>query len=165
MAYDAFLKLDGVTGESTRKGAEGWISIQSFSWGAANPVSLGAGTGGAGSSKVTISTINIIKQADKSSPLLFQKCCAGTHYPTGSLSIRKAGGSDTGMEYMKIEMTEVFVESIQVSGAAGGDDTPTESVSLAFGSIKETYQPQKVDGTPDSAVIGQWNVKTNSSNV
>jgi type VI secretion system secreted protein Hcp len=165
MAYDAFLKLDGVTGESTRKGAEGWIQIMSFSWGAANPVSLGTGTGGAGSSKVTISTINVIKQTDSSSPLLFQKCCAGTHYPTGIVSIRKASGTDTGLEYFKIEMTEVFVESIQVSGSSGGDDTPTESVSLAFGSIKETYQPQKVDGTPGAAQIGQWNVKTNSSAV
>ena len=32
MAFDAFLKIDGVNGESTRKGFEKQIEIQSFSW-------------------------------------------------------------------------------------------------------------------------------------
>jgi len=34
------------------------------------------------------------------------------------------------------------VESVQWSGSSGGDDTPTESVSFAFGTVKITYNLQ-----------------------
>jgi len=37
MAYDAFLKIEGVEGESTRDKHEGEIEILSFSWGYLEP--------------------------------------------------------------------------------------------------------------------------------
>ena len=33
-AYDAFLKIDTIPGESTAPGHQGWMDIESFSWGA-----------------------------------------------------------------------------------------------------------------------------------
>ena len=36
MAFDAFLKLDGIDGESVPEGYEKWIEVLSFSWGASN---------------------------------------------------------------------------------------------------------------------------------
>ena len=35
-----------------------------------------------------------------------------------------------------------MVESIQWSGSSGGDDTPTESVSIAFAKVKISYSKQ-----------------------
>ena len=46
MAFDAFLKIDGIEGESTDKTHPGEIEIQSFSWGVSNTASGGAGGGG-----------------------------------------------------------------------------------------------------------------------
>ena len=40
MAYDAFLKIDGVTGESQKDKHKGEIELGSFSLGAMNPTSV-----------------------------------------------------------------------------------------------------------------------------
>ena len=161
MAFDAFLKLDGLDGESVRAGFEKWIEIYSFSLGASNPTTIGSGGEGAASGKVVISSFNLMKKTDSTSPNMFQKCCAGKHYPKASVWLNKAGG-DKSISYLKWDFTEVFVDSIQWSGASGGDDTPTESVSLAFGSVNISYTPQKADGSPGSPVIAGWNLKTNA---
>ena len=39
--FDAFLELEGVDGESTRKGFEGMIELDSFDLGALNPSTIG----------------------------------------------------------------------------------------------------------------------------
>ena len=74
MAYDAFLKLDGLTGESQKDGHVGDIDIMSFSWGASNSSSVGTGTG-VSVGKVTVSDFSIMKSTDMVSTVLFQKCC------------------------------------------------------------------------------------------
>lgn len=160
MAFDTYLNLDGIQGESQDSTFKGWIEIFSFSMGASNPATIGSATGGAGAGKVTMSDISLQKLSDAASPLLFQACCSGKHFPKASMILRKAGGKQ--MVYLQYDLTEVFVESIQWSGSTGGDDSPTEAVSLAFGQVSVTYTPQKVDGTPDSAVIAGWDVKANT---
>ncbi|HEY7895263.1 MAG TPA: type VI secretion system tube protein Hcp [Gemmatimonadaceae bacterium] len=161
MAFDAYLNLDGVVGESVRAGFEKWIEIYSFSMGASNPTNIGTTSAGAGAGKVDISSFNFMKKTDSSSPKMFQMCCEGKHFPKASLVLNKAGG-DKSISYLKYDFTEVFVESIQWSGSSGGDDTPAESVSLAFGSVNVTYTPQKPDGTPGSAIIAGWSVQKNA---
>ena len=78
MAIEIFLSIDGISGESQKSGAEGWIEIFSFSNGASNPSSVAFGTG-SGAGKVDLSSISLQKQLDMSSPYLFANCCAGTH--------------------------------------------------------------------------------------
>jgi type VI secretion system secreted protein Hcp len=46
-----------------------------------------------------------------------------------------------------------MVESIQWSGSSGGDDSPTESLSLAFGKCEIEYSMQ--DKTGKMSVAGQ----------
>ena len=41
--------------------------------------------------------------------------------------------------FLKYTFTDVMVESVQWSGSTGGDDTPTESVSLAFAKVAIEY--------------------------
>ncbi len=159
MAFDTFMKIEGVEGEATRAGFEKWIEIYSFSWGASNPVSIGTGTGGAAAGKVSISSFNVMKKTDATSPILFQKCCAGKHFPTATVTLNKASGDDKkALDYLTYEFTEVYVESIQWSGSAGGDDTPTESVSFAFGSVKINYTPQTTTGGAATVIRGSWNL-------
>lgn len=159
MAFDTYLKIESpdLKGESTAKGFEGAIEIYSFSLGASNPVTVGSGTGGMSGGKVSVSSFNLMKKTDKSSPELFMANCTGKHYGKAVVSMRKAGGKQE--EFLTYTFTEVMVESIQWSGSSGGDDTPTESVSLAFGKVEISYKAQKADGTLDSsAVKGQWDL-------
>lgn len=158
MAFDAYLKLDGVDGETVRSGFEKWIEIYSFSWGASNPTSHSGAGMAAG--KVDISGFNVMKKTDSASPQIFMKCCQGSHFKTATMTLNKAGG-EKAIQYLKYEFTELFVDSVQWSGASGGDDTPTESVSFSFSSIKVTYTPQKADGSAGSPVVVGWDVKKN----
>ena len=48
MAFDAFLKIEGIEGESTDKTHPGEIEIGSYSWGVEQPGSVGGGGGGTG---------------------------------------------------------------------------------------------------------------------
>lgn len=157
MAFDAFIKIGDIEGEATRKGFEGQIEIQSFSLGASNPTSIGSG-GGGGSGKASLSSMNVMKITDKASPVLFQSCAQGTHFPKATVTLHKAGG-DEAVDYLKYEMERVYVESIQWSGSSGGDDRPAESLSLAFGKVTVTYIEQTETGAKGSPTVGSWDVQ------
>jgi type VI secretion system secreted protein Hcp len=161
MAFDAFLKVDGVDGETTRKGYEKAIPVISFSWGGSNPATLGV-LGGGGGGKGSLSGLNVMKKADATSPKFYQKCMEGEHIAKASLTLLKAGGKEA-VDFIKYELENVFIDSVQYSGAEGGDDTPTESISISFGKLTYTYTPQNKDGTKGSPVVGQWDITTVSS--
>lgn len=157
MAFDAFIKIPGVDGESKRKGFEKQIEIHSFSLGASNPTTIGTG-GGGGAGKVSVSSFNFMKKSDITSPVLFQACCEGDHYDKVAVTLNKAGGK-APVDFLKYEFEDVYVESVQWSGASGGDDTPAESVSFAFGKISVTYTAQNPDGTKGATKVGQWDLE------
>jgi type VI secretion system secreted protein Hcp len=164
VAFDTFLKLDGLDGESTRKGFEKQIEIYSFSFGASNPTTVGSGTSGMAAGKVSISSFNVMKKTESVSAVLFAKCCVGDHFATANITCNKASGDKAvPLSFLKFDFTEVYVESIQWSGSSGGDDTPTESVSFAFASVKITYTPQTAKGTGGTPIIANWDQTTVSS--
>src|SRR5271157_3887192 len=153
MAFDTYMQIsDGsdVVGEATASGIPtGAFEIFSFSWGASNPTTVGTTGGGLSSGKVAVSSFNVMKKSEKSSPKLFSACCTGQHYKSAQVVMRKAAGTAGKQStFIQYDFTNVMVESIQWSGSSGGDDTPTESVSFAFATVKVTYNLQKSsDGT------------------
>jgi type VI secretion system secreted protein Hcp len=161
MAFDAFLKIDGIEGEATRKGFEKQIDILSFSWGGSNPATIGV-RGGGGGGKGTLSSLNVMRKSDSASPKLFQKMMEGEHIKKATLTLNKAGGK-APVDFIKYELETVYIDSVQTSGSEGGDDAPMESIGLTFGKITFTYTPQKADGTKGSPVVGQWDVTKVSS--
>lgn len=158
MAFDAYLDFGkDIEGESTRKGFEKKIEIYSFSFGVSNPATIGPGSGGAGAGRAMLSSFNCMKATDKASPLLFQACASGKHFPKVTVSLNKAGGDS--VTYLTYEFENCFIESVQWSGSTGGDDRPVESLSIAFGKVTITYNAQAMTGAKDAkAVIGSWDV-------
>jgi len=160
MAFDAFFKLDTITGESTDSKFPGTMEIFNFSLGASNPVTLGSAAGGAGGGKASFQSFSFSKKTDSSSPQLFQACVTGAHLATGTVSLRKAGG--TALVYLTYGIKIAFVESVSWSGSTGGDDSPMEHVSVSFGVLTVDYQPQDKTGAPKGgAVHGGWDVTIN----
>jgi type VI secretion system secreted protein Hcp len=74
--------------------------------------------------------------------------------------LRKAGGKQT--DYIHYDFVEVMIESIQWSGSSGGDDSPSESVSFAYGSLTLSYWPQTTTGTQGTLNAFSWNQLTNT---
>lgn len=139
MAFDAFLKIEGIEGESTDKTHPGEIEVMSFSWGVTQTGSAGGG-GGGGAGKAVNQDFHFTTAVSKASPVLMLACATGRHLPSALLTLRKAGGQ--AIEFVKIRMQDVLISSYQTGGAAD-DGAPTDQVSLNFVKIDFTYtQPR-----------------------
>ncbi|HWB13097.1 MAG TPA: type VI secretion system tube protein Hcp [Pirellulales bacterium] len=161
MSFDSYMKISSpdVNGESTASGYEKWIEIYSFSWGASNPTTVGPGSSGLSAGRASVSSFNIMKKTETSSTNLFAACCAGQHYKKAEVELRKATGTDGGQKtFLKYTFEDVMVESIQWSGSTGGDDSPTESVSLAFAKVTIDYSKQDDSGTMSKVGSASWDV-------
>jgi type VI secretion system secreted protein Hcp len=140
-AVDAFLKLEGVPGESKSPGHTGQIEIYSWSFGATNPtvsaatVSHAAG-GGAG--KVNLHEFKITKSVDSASPVLFRAAATGQHFQRAVLYVRKAGGEQ--QPYLVYTFTNVMVSSVQ-HGGGGGDGRGTETITFNYEGMAVSSAP------------------------
>lgn len=165
MAFDAFLKIDGVPGESLDDKHKDWIEILSYNHGMTQPSSATASSaGGAPTERVTMNDFSIVKHLDKASPKLAEMCCRGTVSATVTMELCRAGGDK--LKYMEVKMEQVVISGVQSGGAPAGTDTlPTESVSFNFGKIKWTYTQQKrTDGSGGGNVTGGWDLTANKVN-
>lgn len=159
MAVEMFLDIDTVQGEAQAKDFTNKIDIFSFSLGASNPSSVATGTG-SGAGKVSISSVNIQKVVDKATAKLFLACCKGQHFAKGKLTVREAGG-DTPVDYLVLDFTQIFIDSISWGGASGGDK-PSESVSFSFATVKMTYKEQQATGSGEKAGEAGWDLQKNT---
>jgi type VI secretion system secreted protein Hcp len=160
MAVDAFLKIEGIDGESTDLQHKDAIEISSFSFGVSNPTTISSATGGAGAGKAQFQDFHFTSSMTKASPKLMLSCATGTHIKKAELFCRKAGGNERApVEFLKITLTDVLVSSYQTGGS--NDIIPTDQFSLNYAKIEFDYTPQKSDGSLDSAVTASWDLKAN----
>lgn len=156
MATDMFLKIDGVKGETQRKGHEGEVEVLAWSFGGSNTSSVGVG-GGGGAGKANLQDISVTKWVDASSPALFQAMCSGKHFPKGTLAVYKAAG-EKALQYLTLEFEEMFPTSVS-TGGSGGEDRLTENVTFSFGKVTVKYLEQKADGTAKGEHVGSWDIR------
>jgi type VI secretion system secreted protein Hcp len=91
MAYDAFIKIDGIEGESADERHAGWIEIRSYDWTVSQMASRTASTaGGASVERADFSPFFFSKLLDKASPGL--ACANGIHIGTIVVELCRAGG-------------------------------------------------------------------------
>jgi hypothetical protein len=80
MAFDAFVQISGIEGESTDEKHLEWIEIIRFGVGVKQTVSNTASScGGACAERADFEDFIFRKLLDKASPKLAQACAAGTH--------------------------------------------------------------------------------------
>ena len=138
MAFEAFLKIEGIDGESSDKTHPGEIELQSFSWGVTNTGSASSG-GGGGSEKAVSQDFHFTSSLSKAAPSLMLACATGRHSRSATLTCRKAGGAGQ-IEFLKIRLEDVLVSSYQIGGVPPSDAlVPTDQFSLNFGKIDFLY--------------------------
>lgn len=158
---DFFLRLDGIKGESADAVHAGEIDVESFSWGETNATTIGSATGGAGAGKVKFDQFVITTRVSSASPELAFKCAAGAHIPTGTLTVRKAGGKQE--EFYKVNFKILFITHYRSIAVAGTDLIPRDEITFEVGEYKIEYRPQAKEGSLGAAVIKGWNQITNRS--
>jgi type VI secretion system secreted protein Hcp len=138
MAFDAFLKIEGVDGDSTARGHENEIEIASWSWGLGNASNLQSGAGAA-AGKVSMQDFHFTMKINKASPTLMKACATGQHFREATLTARKAG--EKPVEFLKIKLTEILVSSYETDGNTA-EDIPMDQMSLNFSKIDFVYTAQ-----------------------
>lgn len=158
MPTDIFLKITGIPGESKDDRHKDEIQVVSFSWGlsAQNPSPTGSG-GGGGMGKTTVQALTFEHAVDRASPGLMKACATGQHLQEAMLSERRPGQGPA--DFLTIRMTDVVVTSVAMTGTAA--TTNSEVVSIAFGRVRYEYRAQKPDGSLDSPVTFDFDVRTN----
>jgi len=158
----AYIKFDGIDGESQVAGHVGWSEIVSFSQGISQP-------GGVDTSitrrrgDVVFTDIVIVKEVDKASPKLAESICKGQVFPKVEIHLTgPSEGSTCQGTFYTYELTNVLITKYEVSGSnplaytlinpapdvtmpSSGPfivqavDAPVEEISLTFEEIKVTY--------------------------
>ncbi len=158
MAFDIFLKIDGVKGESSDAQHRDEIEAASFSWGVSQQGSTSAGAGG-GAGKANFQDLHVVMNVSQAGPQLFLACAQGRHIKTAILTCRKAGGRDRH-DFLRYTLSDVLVSSYQTNAQAE-DGVPVDEVSFKYTQLKVEYRPQKADGSLGTPVTAGWNLKTN----
>ena len=144
-AFNAFIKIGDIEGESTDAKHVKWIELQSVQWDVKREISAPTG-GGAGreASLPKISELTLTKLLDRSSPSIFLNAVGGSQpIPTVTLELTNP---TTGGVFYRITLTDVLVSSQQQTSSAG-EDKPRETISLNFTKIKIEYYYQDAKGT------------------
>jgi len=155
--FDAFLKIDGIEGESADSKHKAEIDIHSYSWGASNAGTFATG-GGGGAGKVNMQDFHFTMNVNKSSVKLMLACAGGDHIKSAILTARKAGKDQ--QEFFKVTFSDILVSSFQ-TGGSGSSTLPIDSISLNFAKAEWEYKEQKADGSLGGAIKAGWDLKLN----
>lgn len=160
MAFDAFLKIDGISGESTDDKHKDWIEIKNYNQGLHQAASATASSsGGATAERVNFGDFSVVKLVDKSSPKLFESCCTGKHIKDVVIEICRAGADK--QKFLEIRLEQVIISSYVQDG---GSDFPLETITFSAGKYKMVYSQQKrADGTLAGNVSGGWDLTQNKA--
>ena len=129
-----FFKMDGVPGDATQAGYQGWMDIQSMTWNVSRNVNTLAGVAAnREASEPTISEVTLTKISDSSTTSLFQQACTGTAGKTATIDLVTTGNA--GVKYL-------------------------ESISLNFTRMDVTYIPFDHNNTAQSPMRASYDVAT-----
>jgi len=137
-SFDIFIKvLDNngviVDGGSTVAGHLKEFQTFSESFGVSNSCST----------CVDISSYNIMTKLVGGTISLYQLSLTDLHMQSVDVTFHRSANT---FDFYKVHMEDVIVESVQESGATGGDDTPTVSISFHPTRIAWQFTATKSDG-------------------
>ncbi|MBU0718918.1 MAG: type VI secretion system tube protein Hcp [Planctomycetes bacterium] len=162
MAFDCFLKISTIPGESKDDKHKDWIEVLSYSHGVSQPGSGSVSSGGARSAeRCNHQDFSVVKTLDKASAKLALACCNGEHINEVKVVLCRATGDKT--KYMEYKMSDVIVSSVRPGGSAqGGETLPLEEVSFNYGKMEWSYtETDHATGKPKGDVKAHWDLKTN----
>jgi type VI secretion system secreted protein Hcp len=164
MAFDAFLKIETIPGESHDDKHKDWIEVLNYEVSvtqvsAGSRSSGGARTGG----RADFADLSITHTIDKATPKLKLACANGEHIGKVILELCRATKDKT--PYMVYKMENVIVTSVTTTGDAKAPDTPLplEVVTFNYGKMTWTYsETDKEKGTKKGEVETMWDLIKNN---
>ncbi|WP_233888752.1 Hcp family type VI secretion system effector [Paraburkholderia flagellata] len=152
---DHFMQIDGIKGESKRKGAEDQIEVLQYQWMIENATNPMIGTG-SGVGRAVPGLFMFSHGYDKASPILAKFCASGKHIDNAKLSSAKAGEGQK--VFLTVTMKQVMVTSVSLAALPSGEIV--ENVAISYGSVEFEYSQQDEKGATAGGVKWAINVKT-----
>lgn len=163
MAFDAFLKISTIPGESTDEAHPQWIEILSFDHGLKQTSTGSVSTGGARTAgRVDHQDLIITKALDAATTPLMLACCRGDHIPEVTIQMHRATGNKE--KYYEIKMTDVLVSNVQPKADKNdAESLPVEEISFNYAKIEWNYiQLDHNNGSVLGNFVKWWDLKTNT---
>lgn len=144
MAYDIFLKIKGIKGDTTDDKHKEWIEVKSYrhkieksrEGGVSSEYYSGRLDGElAGANHYDF---EVLKKLDAASPVIFQYCHKNTHIPTVELELCRAMGDKT--PFMRYTLGNVMITHVEANGEDNDDNAlPMELVKFRYSKIDLEY--------------------------
>jgi type VI secretion system secreted protein Hcp len=134
-----------IKGETTQKGFEDYIEIESWSLGVnrgmveQSPKGTGGVSGGA--SKATLQDVHFMAKVGQESVAFFRCCAEGDNVEEAVLKcLREAAGGR--QVYFTMTLKDGVISSVQFQGSGGtGNDIPMVQFSIGYAVVEIEYKP------------------------
>lgn len=166
MAFDAFIKIDGIEGESTDYKHKGWIEISFFGCGLSQKVSRTASSAGDASvERADFQEFVFTKLIDKATPLLALACADGTHIDKIAVELCRAGTDK--VKFMEFVLKDCFISGASILAGKSKertDDFPVETICINYGKIQWVYtQQSRAGGGASGNIATGWDLEKNNA--
>lgn len=139
MAYEFYMKLEGISGESNADKHKDEIEVLGWSWG----MNL----------QPQRQTLKFTHIVDKASPQLLNFACASKSPGLATLKAGKTFSKRGLVDYLVIKMSSTQIESVEQAG--GGLGAPHEEVVISFDGMEENYTVLRADGSKGNTFHGE----------
>jgi len=170
-AFDIFLKLDGIDGESKTKGHEKEIEVLSYDQ-SIDASLYRDGTGGSGIGKSTFSSVRIRKPLDSASIPIALACASGLHIQSARIAFRRPSPP---LDFYVVTLEDVLLTHAGQCATTGTQSplafetlakSPSgaallEEVTMYFSKIRWEYRRIGPKGTGLPPITGGWDVNAN----
>lgn len=160
--FDAYVQVDGISGEAADDGHKDWIGVLSYKLGVSQPTQGAVSHGGGRTAgRANGEALEITKMIDKSSPGLHLACCDGTHIAKVTLDICEHSAGKKH-KFASVLLNDVVISKISTDGRnSESTNRPTETVCFAYTSITWEYTPIDKTGKAGAATKQGWDFEAN----
>ncbi len=152
-----YVKLDGISGDITTQGYQGWVEcLHMYFGGASKKVSTTVGdTNNRVQSRPYFAEIALVKHSDCSSPNIF--AAAHSSQPLDKIEIQFVATNDNPAPYEKYVLTNAYISHVSREFSVG-QDRPLEFLTINFEKIETTYYPHNSEGQMGSPISSGYNL-------
>ena len=159
MAFDAFMYISSIEGESKDDRHKGWIEILEYGLGKRQRITKAPSRfGGACAERADFLNLVIKKEMDVSTPILSLACAEGRHIDKVELDICRAGGDK--MSFMQYRFRNCIIRLVSTLGNTYQN---LDLVWMDYGAVQWDYtQQSRTTGGSLGHIVTGWDLQTNS---
>ncbi len=148
-AIDYFLKIGTIDGESTVRGFERTIDVNSWAWGLANS-----------SGRAVFQDFAWTQGVDSSIVPLFLGAASGRVFDTATFSVTDTIGGVSATVFFDMTFTNVHLTSLSISGSGGSQNA---SATMDYEKIRMRYRQQNPKGGFGPWIEGTFDTKSSKA--